>query len=120
MNVRIIDLGEKKLAEIVSSEIIIKNIQDALDLMTNSPSDYIVLHDYNFEKNFFDLSTRIAGEILQKFTNYFVKIAIIGDFSKYSSKALKDFIYESNKNKNYLFVNSMEEVKKIWGDKIYL
>ncbi len=44
--------------------------------------------------DFFDLSTRLAGEILQKFINYHVKIAIIGDFSIYTSKSLKDFIYE--------------------------
>jgi hypothetical protein len=114
METKIIDLGDKKLAEFLSTEVIIKNVQDALDLMANSPTNYIVLHERNFEKNFFDLSTRIAGEILQKFTNYHVKLAIIGDFSKYKSKSLKAFIYESNKNKEYLFVDSIEEVKKIW------
>jgi len=31
--------------------------------------------------DFFDLSTGLAGEILQKFVNYHVKIAIVGDFS---------------------------------------
>ena len=114
METKIIDLGNKKLVEIISKDIIIKNIQDALDLMANAPSDYIIIHDYNLEPDFFDLSTRLAGEILQKFTNYQVKLAIIGDFSKYKSKTLKDFIYESNKNKEYLFVNSLEEVKKMW------
>lgn len=114
MEIKIIDLGDKKLAEFLSTGIIIKNVQDALDLMANSPTNYIVLYEQNFEKDFFDLSTRIAGEILQKFTNYHVKLAIIGDFSKYKSKSLKDFIYESNKNKEYLFVDSIEKVKKIW------
>jgi len=116
MKTNIIDLGDKKIVEIISNEVIIKNIQDALDLMANSPSDHIILHDYNFEKNFFDLSTKQLGEILQKFTNYFVKLAIIGDFNKYPSKILKDFIYESNKNKDYLFVSSIEEIKTIWRE----
>ncbi len=51
----------------------------------------------------------IAGEILQKFINYHAKLAIIGDFSGYTSKPLKDFIYESNNGKDVFFVGSEQE-----------
>jgi hypothetical protein len=64
----------------------------------------IILNKSAICEDFFDLSTRLAGEILQKFINYHVKIAIIGDFSIYTSKSLKDFIYESNKGKNIFFL----------------
>ena len=57
----------------------------------------------------FVLSTRIAGEILQKFINYQFKFAIVGDFSGYTSKPLKDFIYESNKGRDIFFVSSEED-----------
>ena len=60
-------------------------------------------------EDFFVLSTRLAGEILQKFINYGGRIAIYGDFSKYTSKPLKDFIYESNKGKDVFFVESKEQ-----------
>lgn len=53
--------------------------------------------------DFFILSTGIAGEILQKFINYHLKIAIVGDYSRYTSKPLKDFIYESNNGNSILF-----------------
>ena len=59
--------------------------------------------------DFFVLSTRIAGEILQKFINYQFKFAIVGDFSGYTSKPLKDFIYESNKGRDIFFVSSEED-----------
>lgn len=114
MNTKSIVIGNRKVIEIISDEVIIKNTQDALDLMANTSSDHIILHEYNFEKDFFDLSTQIAGEILQKFTNYYVRLAIIGDFDRYKSKALKDFIFESNKNRDYLFVQSMDEVVRLW------
>lgn len=114
MNIKIVIIGKNKISEIVSKEIIIKNEQDALDIMVNSDSQFIILHDYNFEKDFFDLSTRKLGEILQKFTTYFVKLAIIGDFDKYPSKTLRDFIYESNKHGDYLFVSSIKQVFKRW------
>ncbi len=54
-------------------------------------------------KDFFVLSTCLAGEILQKFINYGVRFAIYGDFSEYTSKPLRDFMYESNKGKDIYF-----------------
>ncbi len=60
------------------------------------------------QKNFFVLSSGLAGEVLQKFINYHVKVAIYGDYSKYTSKPLHDFIYESNKGKDFFFMNSRE------------
>ena len=60
-------------------------------------------------EDFFVLSTGLAGEILQKFVNYGGRIAIYGDYSHYTSKPLKDFIYESNNGKDVFFVSSLEE-----------
>ncbi len=60
-------------------------------------------------KNFFVLSTGLAGEILQKYINYGGRIAIFGDYSHYTSKPLKDFIYESNNGKDVFFVATEEE-----------
>ena len=114
MQTKPITIGTITAAEIISNEVIIKNDQDVLDVISLISSDYIILHEYNFNKSFFDLSTRIAGDILQKFTNYHVRLAIIGDFQKFKSQSLKDFIYESNKNGDYIFVESIGEVIKIW------
>jgi len=114
MQTKSVFIGTIQIIEIISKEIIIKNEQDALDVMSNVSADHIILHKHNFEKDFFDLSTRIAGEILQKFTNYHIKLAVIGDFKKYQSKSLKAFIYESNKQGDYLFSSSIDEVLKIW------
>ena len=60
-------------------------------------------------EDFFVLSSGLAGEVLQKYINYGGKIAIYGDFSRYTSKPLKDFIYESNKGKDVFFVATKEE-----------
>ncbi|MCX6732716.1 MAG: DUF4180 domain-containing protein [Candidatus Roizmanbacteria bacterium] len=114
MDTKLVSLGEVTATEIITDEILIKTAQDALDIMASSPSRHIIVHEYNFGKDFFDLSTRIAGEILQKFTNYQVRLAIVGDYSKFKSKSLQDFIYESNKNGEYLFVNTVEQAITIW------
>lgn len=60
-------------------------------------------------EDFFILSTGLAGEILQKYVNYGGRIAIYGDYFHYTSKPLKDFIYESNHGKDVFFVQTREE-----------
>jgi len=55
----------------------------------------------------------LAGEILQKFSNYRVRLAIVGDFSTFTSKSIKDFIYESNKGRHINFVSSLDEAIKV-------
>ena len=58
---------------------------------------------------FNNLKTRLAGEILQKFVNYHIKVAIYGDFRQYMSQSFHDFVYESNHGKNFFFVGTKEE-----------
>lgn len=69
----------------------------------------IVIDKTLIVEDFFILSTGLAGEILQKYTNYGGRIAIYGDYTRYTSKPLKDFIYESNKGKNVFFVSTKDE-----------
>jgi hypothetical protein len=104
--------GNITVALLETREQVIQDVDDAVDLMGNASyqgASAVILYEENFDARFFDLSTRIAGDILQKFSNYRMKLAIVGDFSKYKSKSLRDFIRESNKNRHILFVNSMAE-----------
>lgn len=97
-----------EIAVISSTEILIKDVQSALDFMATvqyeTGCNRIILNKSAICEDFFHLSTKLAGEILQKFINYHVKIAVVGDFSVYSSNSLKDFIYESNKGKDIFFL----------------
>lgn len=115
MKIEFIQLNGSHIAELISDEIVIKNTQDALDLLANSyyqGANKIIIKEENLTPAFFDLKTKIAGEILQKFSNYGIQCAIVGDFSKYTSKSLRDFIYESNKQGRINFVNTLEEAKE--------
>jgi hypothetical protein len=66
--------------------------------------------------SFYDLKTGFAGELLQKISNYSKRLAITGDFSQIKSGALRDFIYESNNWKQVIFVNTVEDALKIFGE----
>lgn len=101
------------IAVVSSDEPIIVDAPSALDLaMTaryETGASKLVLDKKLFCEAFFILSTGVAGEILQKFMNYHVKAAIYGDYSHYTSKPLKDFIYESNHGRTFFFVSTKEE-----------
>ncbi|MGX5687228.1 DUF4180 domain-containing protein [Chryseobacterium cucumeris] len=106
------EINSIKIAEIISDDIIIRSAQDGLDLMGNiyyQGFDKVILYEKNITPEFFDLKTKIAGEILQKFSNYRIGLAIVGDFSKYESKSMRDFIFESNKTNHINFVPSLED-----------
>jgi hypothetical protein len=105
------DKNNSIIAEITYKNYLVNDAQDILDLMADvgmNNCNRIIIHEHNLNKDFFDLKTRLAGEILQKFSNYRFKLAIIGDFSKYKSKSLQDFIRECNRGKMILFVNDLD------------
>lgn len=107
-------IGGEKIIEFISDEVLIDNDQDVLDIMVEAETEGIIIHDHNLNTDFFDLSTRFAGEVLLKFTNYMKKLAVIGDFSNYPGESLQAFIRESNRTGNFLFVENIEEVKAAW------
>ena len=102
-----------RLAVVSGEEKIITDVQSALDLVMTARyetgADRIVIDKHAITEEFFILSSGLAGEVLQKFINYHVKAAIWGDYSRYTSKPLKDFIYESNNGKDFFFTNTKEE-----------
>lgn len=119
MNIKTISSKGKEIAIVHSDVICITDPQSALDFMMSvnyeSGCHFIVLNKEALIEDFFVLSTRLAGEILQKFVTNRIKLAIVGDFSGYTSKALKDFIYESNKGRDIFFVSSVEDAVERLG-----
>lgn len=104
------------VALISGGEIVISDVQSALDLIMTARykggAEKLAIDKTAVTGDFFILSTGLAGEILQKFTNYHVKAAFYGDFSGYTSKPLKDFMYESNQGSSVFFVPTREEALK--------
>lgn len=102
--------------EIRSEEQFINNVQDVLDLFGELYGQYydgIILYERNITHDFFDLQTKLAGEILQKFSNYRIRLVIVGDWSKYTSRSLEAFICESNRGKTVNFSSSPTEAVKL-------
>src|SRR5690606_18128913 len=99
-------------AEIQSDQIVIGSSEDGLDLVGNiylQGYHGMVLHAQNITPAFFDFLHGLAGALLQKCSNYRMRLFIVGYFEHISRKSLRDFIYESNNTGLIQFVGSIEE-----------
>lgn len=105
---------EKKgnVALVCGEEILITDGSSAMDLLASvryeTGCSAMILRKEQLAEDFFRLSSGIAGEVLQKFVNYQMRLAIVGDFSHYTSKPLRDFIYESNNGTQVGFQPTVE------------
>ncbi len=108
MNIKTVKTANTEIAVVSSDDICISDGQSALDFMMSLNYETgcrsIAINKEAIAEDFFILSTRVAGDVLQKFINYHFRLAIIGDFSEYKSKALKDFMFESNNGRDIFFV----------------
>ncbi|MEK0315558.1 DUF4180 domain-containing protein [Cohnella sp. 56] len=121
MNISIDQQDNSRIAIVDSPDVIIHNAQDALDLMASIYYNHnechkILLEKSNLTEAFFELKTGLAGDILQKYVNYNVKLAIVGDLDAYDSKSLKDFIYECNKGKQVFFLKDRQDALRALHD----
>ena len=118
MTIKIIKTNDIKIAVVSSDTPIIYDGQSTLDFVVNIAHEYdccgITMNKVAVTEDFFKLSTGVAGEIAQKLVNYSFRLAIIGDFSSYTSKPLHDFIYESNNGRHlYFAVDENEAVRRL-------
>ncbi|MGY0465317.1 DUF4180 domain-containing protein [Kitasatospora sp. cg17-2] len=82
---------------------------DGMDLLGEAfaqDAEWLVVPAARFGAEFFTLGTRLAGEVTQKFAQYRVGLAVVGDLSAYTgaSGALRDFVRESNRGRQLWFL----------------
>lgn len=113
MELKQVEKNGQRIAVITGEAPLITDVQSALDLIMTvkyeTGCQRIAIDKTAITESFFQLRSGLAGEVLQKFVNYHIKAAIYGDYSQYTSKALKDFIYESNSGIQILFPKTQEE-----------
>lgn len=110
-------IQDKKIAEIGDNQVIINNEDDGIQLVGEiyyAGYDALIMYEHQLTPAFFELKNGLAGAILQKFTNYKIQLAIIGNFSAIKSKSLRDFINESNTRKHVNFVESLTDALEVF------
>jgi hypothetical protein len=86
--------------------------QDALDLIGAAflGAEVVAVPASRLDERFFSLGTRFAGEVMQKFVNYRLRLAVIGDISRHlaTSSALRALVHESNHADHVWFVPDLD------------
>jgi hypothetical protein len=93
----------------------LKSESDAVDLIgeaLSSGAKMIVVPVERLEADFFQLKNGLAGHFIQKFVTYRRRLVILGDISQYvaQSRALRDFVYETNRGSEVWFITNMQEL----------
>ena len=102
----------KAYLESNSSRPFIKTTQDFLDLgelAYTAGTNLYMLKDVNFVPEFYDLGSGLAGEILQKCSNYHIRLAIVGQFAMVTSKKFRELMLESNRGMQVRFTGDGAE-----------
>ena len=95
-----------------SPDCFIRTTQDMLDILSwgaERGTNLYLFEEFNFSPEFYDLSTGLAGEILQKCSNYRLKLVIVGSFTGITSLRFREFMTESNRGSQVRFVAQWSE-----------
>jgi hypothetical protein len=73
----------------------------------------VVIPVERLDPAFFDLRSGVAGEIVQAFVTYDLRLVVIGDLppAASSSRAVAGFVREANRGDQTWFVGSMDELR---------
>jgi hypothetical protein len=120
--IRCYEMHGVRVAELPKTGEPLKSDRQAIDAISEASACQPELMAIPVERlgdDFFQLKTRIAGEVLQKFVTYRKRVAIVGDISVYlnESSALRDFVYECNAGREIWFLTSVAELdRKLLGE----
>lgn len=109
MRLESFEVGDVTVAELVEGEV--ASERDAIDLVGNASfqgADVVLVAADRLPEEFFDLSSGLAGAALQKFSNYRLRLVIVGQFEGLGSESLQAFVRESNRGGNVAFVKDRE------------
>ncbi|MDG9702991.1 DUF4180 domain-containing protein [Streptomyces sp. DH37] len=89
--------------------------REALDLIGDAGyqgARWVAVPAGRLDEDFFRLRTGVAGEIVQKFANYRLGLAVVGDVSARTaaSASLRDFVRECDRGRQTWFVANEAEL----------
>jgi hypothetical protein len=97
-----------RITDLTESDFRIRKPADILELVGVGVGRAILL-DSQLHEDFFDLSTGVAGEVVQKCVNYGIRVAVISTSVAERSTHFRQFAQESTRHGRFVFARSMDE-----------
>lgn len=114
MNYQVNEIENKKYIELISVKEPLRNENDALDLIAlcwEHEAYSIMLHSLVLSPDFFDLKTTFAGNFIQKFINYNIKVVAIFPPELVQKGRFKELALETNKGNHFRMYETKEEAE---------
>lgn len=114
MNFKVIEKVGKKYIEFASAETPLRTEQEALDIIAicfENDASHIMLRAEALTDDFFKLRTGLAGQVLQKFINYRIKVAAVISNEHIITGKFKELIAESNKGNDFRVFSDVTEAE---------
>ncbi len=110
------DIANLRILRFTEQGSVLRSGADANDFIGAAwgcEADLLAIPTARLGPDFLDLATKVAGEVFQKFVNYRLRCAIVGDISASleRSRALRDFVREANEGKSIWFVTDFDELR---------
>jgi uncharacterized protein DUF4180 len=95
------------------------DVLDVIGTAIGHGAELVLMPVDRLPDDFFTLRTGLAGEIAQKFVNYRIRLAVVGDISHHvaNSSALGAFVAESSRGGQLWFVPTTEDLTEKLGQK---
>jgi PadR family transcriptional regulator, regulatory protein AphA len=104
MDYNLVEKNEKKYIECIPGKILISSEQDALDFVAicgENNTHLLMINASNLSEDFSILKTRVAGSILLKFTNYYIKVAAVLTEELVRQGKFHDWVIETNRGRDF-------------------
>ncbi|MCD4711820.1 MAG: DUF4180 domain-containing protein [Clostridiales bacterium] len=115
MNYQIRIIHEKKYVELISTTVPISTENDVLDVIAlcwEHETNLLMIHYNALADEFFDLKTKLAGNIIQKLINYGIKtVNVIPKFALDNDR-FREMVFETNKSNHLRMYESIEDAEK--------
>jgi hypothetical protein len=97
-----------RITDLTGSDFRIRQPADILELVGAGVGRAILL-DSQLDESFFDISTGVAGEVVQKCMNYGLRLAVITSSLDERSDYFRQFAQESSRHGRFVFVTSLDD-----------
>lgn len=113
---RLIEIGSLRVLLFDSAGPLLARPSDANDFIGeawSASAELLAIPVERLGPDVLNLRTRVGGEIFQKFANYRLRCAILGDIAATlaNSNALRDFVRETNEGSALWFVADIEGLR---------
>ena len=111
---------KEKFIETDGETLLLSSVDDFLDILGKCYGyNKLLIYQSNIDPIFFDLSSKLAGDILQKIVQYNIRTAFVVDLNTIKSKYFSQLVNESNSYSEYRFFENREKAEEWLLDERY-